>query len=105
MPDEMENALKQMLSELLTKVGHVDVKQDVMNEKIDTLADLVSRHDISLYGHDDKDGVIGRVGRFEERTNGRFERIESDIKRMYAAGGFVLTVVVGATLAKLLNLI
>lgn len=95
----------QILEELLQLSRESASKISVMEQSTRQIAAQVDRHDVSLYGRDDKDGVVGRLGRVEERIGGRLNTLEADVKRIYAAGGFVITLIVGGVVARLLNLI
>lgn len=76
------------------QIGEVATTMRGVETQVRTIATTVDRHDSTLYGREDKAGLAGRVS-----------ALESDMKRVIGAGGFVITLIVGGVVARLLNLI
>lgn len=87
-----ENA--ETLRENSAQIGEMATTVRGVEVQVRTVAQTVDRHGSTIYGYEDKAGLIARVA-----------ALESDMKRIVGAGGFVITLLVGGIAAKLFNLI
>jgi len=77
-------SLLPLLEENLELSRETHAKVNGIEVQLRSVAGTVEKHDVSLY-HADEGGIIGRVGRIEDRLNARIDSIQKDAVAAIAA--------------------